>query len=240
MEQPRNLMRMVYDAKVIPLDALSPVDPAMRQILIRLGTHTLERIQNARMRDVEHVLETVFSDLPKFKFQPNGKRKSPDMLFGRSKVWMPSVEPCDIELWAKLNPPAEWMSSEVMVEFKSAANFFSKFQFNDSVPQGYIWYLFMSRKEKRYLLVKGDVLLSCMSQRRIESVYNEVIRLRKQEKVAYGRKYSVGCDTDGIPPASALYIATPRWNPSFTNFLRYSGGNGIFDMDCGTIWAPVV
>lgn len=236
--EPRNLMRTVYDATLTPLDQSSPVDPAIYQVVRRMNAKVLNRLREVRMRDVEDVLENAFADLPNFRFQPNGKRKSPDMSFSRSLDWQPSIEPHDREVWTEIRPPAEWMTPEVMVEFKSAAKLTSKFQFNDSVPQGHIWYLFMSRREQRFMIMRGDVLLMCMSESRVKRVYNEVMRLRAEEKAAYGRRYRKGCDADGVPPASALYIATPRWNPGFTNFLKYAKGNGVFDMDKGTIWTP--
>jgi hypothetical protein len=238
MAELHNLMRMVYDARLAPLDCSAPVDPAIRQVVDRMNRLTLSRLSKADKDDVETVLEGAFGSLPRVQFYPNGRRNPPDMVFSRSCARRPLVDPETALAWSEVCPPMEWREPIITVEWKSTTTLNSSFQFNDSVPQGHIWYLFMSRRERRYLLMRGDTLLVCMSQKRVEGLYNAIMKLREREKVAYGRRHKIGCDADGIPPASALFKATPRWNPQFTNFLRYAKGNGVFDMDSMTIWSP--
>lgn len=240
MEQPRNLMRMVYDARVAALDDGAPIDPAVRQVVDCMGRQALADLEAAGKDDVENVLEAIFAGLPGVIYYPNGRRNPPDMLFLRSPDRRPVLDREAFGTWRDSHPPMEWSEPEMMVEWKSTSGLNSAFQFNDSVPQGHIWYLFVARGACRFLILRGDVLLACMSQERVEGLYNTIMGLREREKVAYGRRRKKGLDVDGIPPASALFKATPRWNPQFTNFLRYAKGNGVFDMDSMTIWTPPV
>jgi hypothetical protein len=182
-------------------------------VLAHITPEVLDRLSTVSYKKAESVLEDAFDSIPGIEFYPNGERRPPDMAFARrGRLW--------------------W------VEWKSASDFGSNFQFNDSIPRGYMYYLFFSRRERRYLMMRGDDLLYCIKRKRVASIYDNVHKMREREKKEYGSKRNRS--KDGIPPASTLIKFTPRMNPSVQNFLPFAKANGFFSLDHGAIWRPEV
>lgn len=208
-----NLMGKIKRAKVRPLCETTPFEPALIEVLSCITPKILDRLSSVSYKKAEAVLEDAFGSIPGIIFYPNGERRTPDMAFDRRK-----------RAW--------W------VEWKSAAYFGSSFQFNDSIPRGYIHYVFFSRKERRYIMMRGDDILRCIKRKRVEGIYDNVHKMREREKKEYGSKRNKS--KDGVPPASTLIKFTPRMNPCIQNFLPFAKANGFFSLDHGAIWRPTV
>jgi hypothetical protein len=208
-----NLMRQIQRAKVVPLDDSTPFAPPLIEVMSRITPSVLDRLSSVSYKKAEGVLEEAFTAIPGIEFYPNGERKPPDMAFNRGG-----------DRWR--------------IEWKSVSDYNSHFQFNDSIPKGYIYYAFFSRKEKRYIMMRGDALLHCVRRGRVERIYKTVRRLREQEKKEYGSRRKR--TKDGIPPASTLVKFTPRNNLCVQNFLPFAKADGFFGLDQGMIWRPTI